>query len=156
MSLLAVEAVPPCPRCQTCVISDLCKRSGPAATSDRVGTAERSSDVAAFAHPTTRPIRALIRGDEHVLLQPVSLLLTDIFADLLVELRRRLPWSVFSELGRHARTDSRDQHELLFGAGVEIDRHKGLAVERLHLVGGELLVDQELVEIERALERPVL
>src|SRR3954468_18278780 len=84
------------------------------------------------------------RRQDHVLLEAVGLLLADIFADFLVELRPGLPRPVFREFRRHARADAGDQHELVARAGVQIDRHESLAVKIARLRRGELLIQQEL------------
>jgi hypothetical protein len=57
-----------------------------------------------IGHLKNEPSR-LIRRDGHILLQPVGLLLADIFAALFVELRR--PWPVFGKLRRYARANAR-------------------------------------------------
>src|SRR5215475_10814047 len=73
--------------------------------------------------------QSLSRREKDILLEPVDLLLADIFADLLVELRPGLPGPVFHQLGGHARADAGNEQEFLALAGVEIDLHEGLAIK---------------------------
>src|SRR5215510_5714610 len=94
------------------------------------------------------PARRSSRRQQHVLFQPVDLRLADIFADLLVELGPGLPGPVLHQLGGHARADAGDQQELLALAGVQVDLHERLAIELARLLGAELLVDEELVQLE--------
>src|SRR5215831_1487644 len=98
----------------------------------------------------------LRRRQQDVLLEPVDLLLADIFADLLVELGPGLPGPVFHQLGGHARADAGNEQELLALAGVQIDLDEGLAIELARLLGAELLVEQKLVEFQDGWKRPLL
>src|SRR5882757_1013773 len=106
---------------------------------------KRGVPQGAPTHPGSSPY--LRRRQKDVLLQPVDLRLADIFADLLVELSPGLPRPVFHQLGRHARADAGNEQKFLALAGVQVDLHEGLDIELACLVGGELLVEQELVEL---------
>ena len=87
-----------------------------------------------------------VDGDEDVLLQPVGFRLADVFRDLLVELRPRLPGPVLGEFARHAGAGAGDQQDFLAGAGVQIHVNEGLPVEVRGLLRGQFLAKQERIE----------